>query len=120
MKNIFTDGSGWSGTRSGYAIVPGDGTPKVVWEPVERTNNEREYDAIIQALTEFTEPGDKILSDSQLCVNQILGKWRCNSTHLLGLQAQAQALLIERQCSIHWVPREQNLAGHILEQKPKS
>jgi ribonuclease HI len=112
---IWTDGSGWNGETSGYAIVFEDKRMSIlVRDKQNKTNNEREYEAIIEALHRCSRQ-DEIISDSQLCVNQIKGEWKVKQPHLLPLCNEAQLLLKEKQCTLKWIRREQNLAGHLLE-----
>jgi len=113
---IWTDGSGWNGESSGYAVVFENGKMSIlVREPFNKTNNEREYQAIIEALNRAYQ--DTIISDSQLCVNQINGNWKVKQQHLLPLCQEAQRLLAEKQCKLIWNRREENKAGHLLEAK---
>jgi ribonuclease HI len=113
---IWTDGSGWNGETSGYAIVFDMGrTAIVVREPVNKTNNEREYQAIIEALKLAHQ--DTIISDSQLCVFQINGIWKVKEKRLLPLCFEARRLLEEKQCALVWERRDTNQAGFLLERK---
>lgn len=118
MKTIWCDGSGFNGERSGYAIACDDGSePVIVWEPIDKTNNEREYEAVLTALRDIASKGDQILTDSQLVVNQVNGKWKLKEPKLFSLCVQCKKLLAEKKCTLKWIGRNDNMAGHLLEKK---
>jgi len=74
--NIYIDGSGWNGKQCGYAIAMENGEQIVRWFSEEHTNNEMEYQALLNALYHNAQKDDVILSDSQLVVNQVTKGWR--------------------------------------------
>lgn len=119
MERIFVDGSGFNGRTSGYCVVWENGpmgiTHEVFTLQENRTNNEMEYAAVIEALT--SSSNNEIYTDSQLVVNQVAGKWRVNEAHLKPLCQRVQELLKEKDSTLHWIPREENLAGHVLERR---
>lgn len=115
MSEVFIDGSGWNGKRCGYAFATSDGLSKIEWFTEEKTNNEMEYYALIIALKEVAKVGDVIKSDSQLVVNQVNGKWRVKEQRLFSCCKIAQENIKKLSCVLTWIPREQNLAGHLLE-----
>lgn len=82
-----------------------------------KTNNEAEYQALIEALKRAKKEGwfcCRILSDSQLVVKQTLGQWKCNQTHLQELRNEAMGLLAVLHATLEWIPREQNeRADHL-------
>lgn len=83
------------------------------------TNNDLEYLGVIYAL-EYARhyyPRRKILliSDSQLIVNHINGKFKCNIPNLQRLLSIVQKKM-KKGDKIRWVPRTKNLAGCHLEQ----
>jgi ribonuclease HI len=109
----YCDGSGWNGKRSGYAVI-GKGIYIQNFD-VEKTNNEMEYEAVLYALRNCN-PGDQIVTDSQLVVNQVLGKWRIKEDRLKPLCAECQRLMDDKSvdgknCVLGWIPREENKAG---------
>ena len=117
MSEIHVDGSGWSGKVSGYAIVFPDNPnkfPVVVKEEVNKTNNEREYEAIIVALRDHAEKGDVILSDCKLACDQVYGRMKVKEMRLFGLCNEVRALLTAKQCTLQWIERNQNKAGKLL------
>lgn len=85
----------------------------------EMTNNELEYEAILHA-TELAEKDDVILSDSKLCVEQIIGTFKIRQEHLKPYAHKARKTLESKPLTIKWIPREENLAGKFLEKQVKS
>lgn len=105
---VAQDASGKEiGLNYGCVGRPGDGL----------SNNVAEYQALIEALKRATAEHwrcCRILSDSQLVVNQTLGQWKCNQPHLQKLAAEAARLLANLHASLEWIPREQNKrADHL-------
>ena len=100
---------------------------------VQKSHNEYEYHAVIYALEEclpqvvkIWHEGDKVVlhSDSQLIVNQIIGKYKCQSDKLRRcknqlLELQKDYATREIVLNFIWIPRERNPAGWILESKKK-
>lgn len=117
METIFIDGSARPnpGKLSGAIVTP----EKEYIFDFKRlgTNNEAEYLTLIYYLEKFGKDNTRIYSDSQMLVKQLNGLWKVNSSlsyyrwfsmskHLLS--SFSNVILI-------WIPREQNLAGYILE-----
>jgi ribonuclease HI len=80
----------------------------------ECTNNEMEYAAVLWALN-IAEDGDIVYTDSQLVVNQVMGKWKVKEQRLAGFCVLAKEKLQSKQVILVWIPREENLAGKVLE-----
>lgn len=82
----------------------------------DKTNNEAELTAILKALS-LTSPKKfaTVFTDSQLAENLINKKWLTDKEHLLVILRQIW--LLERKYEIRWIPREQNIAGHIIEER---
>lgn len=86
------------------------------------TNNIAEYKALIAALQFIidnpillTEP-IIIKSDSRLVVEQMNGNWKVNDLKLISLvQAADKLMKVLFNIKIQWIPREENLAGKLLE-----
>jgi ribonuclease HI len=83
------------------------------------TNNVAEYWAVIKAIEWLTEQDDEyeaeILSDSQLVVQQLNGKWACHKPHLMALYLTAYGLLeLLNVCNFGWIPRSENQAADAL------
>ena len=114
--NIWFDGSGWNGKTSGYAVVFEDPSFEhiIVIEPVNRTNNEMEYEGAIEAAT-HASPGDTLITDSQLVEGQVNRGWKINFEHLQILNDKLKPLLREKNLTIKWVPRNDNKAGKLFE-----
>jgi len=113
--NIYCDGAGWNGKVSRYAIVY-DGVVNVVSVEEEFTSNDMEHKAVAEAV-KIAGEGDTILSDSQLVVYQILGKYRVKELKFLPSVQYVRKKLLETGAKIKWIRREENLAGHALEGK---
>lgn len=89
-----------------------------------KTNNEAEWEGAIEGLRMARELGARrvtIRTDSQLVSRQFSGQYQVNKPHLAVLHKRAVALKAEfEECSMVWVPREQNkdadaLANHALD-----
>lgn len=92
---------------------------KEVGEPIgEGTSNIAEYRALIRALAEAKSLGADevlVLSDSQLLVEQVNGRWKVRVPRLVPLRDEAvEAISQFARASIQWVPREQNVRAHAL------
>lgn len=110
---VYCDGSGWNGESSGYAIVfDSDTKPILIRNGENKTNNEREYEAVIEAAKMSFQA--EIVTDSQLVVNQVNGSWKVKEIRLLHLCREAQRLIRENQCTLKWVRREENKAGFLF------
>jgi|GEM_PF-6456336 len=100
-------------------------THKVIYFKRKMTNNELEYEALIQALCYIhIEMADHanimILGDSRLVINQVTGKWVVNKSHLKILNdvaVQWFRILNNKKkfLGLKWTPRHKNKAGIILE-----
>ena len=82
------------------------------------TNNQAEYTALITALEEAGRLGAEqldIRTDSQLMVEQILGRYRVRNENIRPLFEEARKLLVTfRSYSITHIPREQNREADAL------
>ena len=112
---IYVDGAGWNGYASAYAVVGEAGNVikyEVFYQP--HTNNEMEYTATLIAAR--LAPADSvILSDSQLVVFQVLGEYSIKEEKFLPAAEEIRRLMEEKNLTLKWIPRGQNLAGHFLE-----
>lgn len=87
------------------------------------TNNIAEYHALIYALAiaQHIEDDVVIRSDSKLVVEQVNGNWKVKNPKLKTFCKDARILIDMRKqlfnvsTELRWLPREQNLAGHMLE-----
>jgi len=114
--HIYCDGSGWNGKKCGYCFTTDTGYTEKHFFNENFTNNQMEYRGIIEGM-KYASNGSEIITDSMLCYNQILRKWKIKTSHLIYLAIQARDLMKSKQLRISWVSREENLAGHILEKK---
>ena len=112
-------GPGWIGV---LALLDGQVLEEESLPIGKTTSNAAEYRAFIHAieLARKLAPDEVVFySDSQLLVNQVLGKFACKSEHLRRLLAQAQELLRQLpKWELIKVPREKNLA-HRLTRGPE-
>jgi len=76
------------------------------------TSNQAEYYAITKALDnpEATE----ILSDSQLAISQLNGKYAIRDQKMKRSVMVIWELIKDREVKFTWIPRKENLAGRIL------
>lgn len=84
----------------------------------ETTNNVAEYTAVIEGLTRAQELGARTVtlrSDSLLLINQLTGRYRVKTPHLVPLHRRARSIAagFER-ISFHHVPREENVEADRL------
>lgn len=115
VQIIYVDGSGWNGILSAICYGTKDNL-KIKSYPFQRTNNEMEYDAIINGCL-IANDYDIIYSDSQLAVLQILGKYSVKEQRLLPLREKAKKLIDDKHLLIKWIPRHENHAGILLDKR---
>lgn len=122
--NIYCDGSGWNGLVSGWCIFA-DGmdlkpNPILMKFPVEYTNNEMEYYAMIKALiVSMAVKKPVVYSDSKLVVEQLNGNYKVKSENLLLLSNIARNLIDATEAKVVWIPRDKNKAGQLLDKYMK-
>ena len=87
------------------------------------TNNDLEYLAIIYGIEYarkyYPKEPVEIKSDSMLAVKQINHQWNIKGDNLISLKKRVEGKRTKL-ISIHWIPREFNLAGIYLEGLGKS
>jgi len=105
----YIDGSGWNGRESRTAVLV-QGSP-LIDTYGEHTNNEMEYQALITCLDSFK--ADTIYTDSQLLVGHLTRGWKVKALNLVPYYKKAKELL--KSTNLVWVPRDENLAGKLLE-----
>ncbi len=115
---VWVDGAGVSllGQKAKICVLF-EGSEAKVTQYDQGTNNEMEYGALIEALSDPRSQGATIYTDSELVVGQVSGGMKVKADHLRPLVEQARALRAERQARLVWVSREQNLAGKVLERR---
>lgn len=121
-NDIYIDGAGWNGKCCKICIASNRNSYKIIeyWE--EQTNNQMEYLALLNAI-EYAKTCTigyntlNVSTDSELMYKQLTGKYKTRNIGLLFLQERLQALLNEVTFSLdlHWIPREENIAGIILD-----
>ena len=117
-KEIYVDGA-CSGNPGKSRIAIASEDLKKTRNIGYGTNNRAEYLALIYGLLYAKHLGEPVVikADSQLVVNQVNGNYKVKSVALQPLHKRAQHLLLEisHPVEIIWIPRELNLAGHMLE-----
>ncbi len=82
------------------------------------TNNESEYLGLLEVIKKIVNlniQNVKIMGDSQLVVNQILGVWKCDSPTLRALNQQVHIYLSKiPNWTLKWVRREENQEADLL------
>jgi ribonuclease HI len=84
----------------------------------ETTNNVAEYTAVIRGLEEAKRLGAHevlLRSDSQLLINQLIGRYRVKAPHLQPLYRRVRSLMSGfAKVDLEHVPRERNAAADSL------
>lgn len=101
-------------------VVPDEGI-KILDDIGDKTNNQAEWEALIEALKLAQQYGwtsIKIYSDSKLVVEQFNNNWKIKDEHLLSLYVGAKTLagLLDT-VDLQWISRSENLAGIELERR---
>ena len=111
---IMIDGSG-----TGYSAAFFSENEVYYTHQEGATNNDAEYNGAILAL-EHLPDGAKalVLSDSELVVNQINGKYQCNLPRLNEKRRRVQSLINNKNLDVkfEWMPREKNRADLAIRQ----
>jgi ribonuclease HI len=125
--NIFCDGActgnGGNNQKAGIGVViEWQGKkPLILSKGIgDRTNNEAEYEGLIEALQIIRDENIKdvkIHSDSNLMVQQVNGNWQCRDIKLKPLLFKAQKRIEWLKNNKHnielvYIPRELNLADN--------
>ncbi len=111
----YADGAGWNGKISRTCMVSESGT-RLIATHGDLTNNQAEYVAAIDAASHMPCSGILRL-DSRLVIEQVRGTWKINDPVLEVAAKQLRFLTNYKGIVLSWVPREFNLAGHVLEGK---
>lgn len=135
LNKIYCDGSGYNGNESKSIFLIDDykidngfniSIPHIRHSKVSYTNNEMEYDAILEAIV-YIRTNESvraitpciILSDSQLVIRQINKQYKIRDKKLIKLNQQLNEhlrYLDENQIILfEWIPRTENTAGKILD-----
>ena len=86
------------------------------------TNNQAEYLALAYALALLLSRGIKenvvVRGDSQLVIRQLNGVYKVKNKKLKPLYETVKGYLNKfKNIKLEWVPREENLAGHVLDRR---
>lgn len=102
--------------RNGEAIAKHYGC---IGRGPEMTNNVAEYRAVRGALKWLAaNQGDesaRVMTDSKLVVEQVNGRWDCNSEKLMPLRDECRTLILGMtNIMLLWIPRAQNEVADAL------
>src|SRR4051812_32015369 len=121
--HIYTDGCakgnpGPSGIGASFQDEQGQELYAISASVGLGSNNQAEYKAVARALWDAVGFGLQhvhVYSDSQLVVNQVLGKWACRDRNLhLLKQAILNLSAVFQSFTIQYVPRERNTRADRL------
>jgi ribonuclease HI len=83
--------------------------------------NRAEADAILVAITEYAPVVQMVIcTDSEVFIRQFTGMYRIKDNILKELHNKIQEECRGRNISFQYVPREENRAGHVLEEIKRS
>jgi ribonuclease HI len=113
---IFTDGAskGNPGESGAGAVIFQDGKEikRITKYLGKKTNNEAEYQAVIEALKEVvsmkTNENILLFSDSEFLVRQLKGEYAVKAQTIKPLFEQVDNLRKNLQLKVQWVPRDNN------------
>jgi len=124
MKGYFDGASRSNPGDAGAGCLLMDDNGNVVWSRARylgvKTNNEAEYSALINLLTEARARGIKkleVYGDSKLVVSQVTHQWKIKMPHLFELASQVWELADGIKVTYAWVPRERNKLADALSNK---
>ena len=107
--------------RASICVVIPSEDFKIIEHIGNKTNNQAEWDALIEALKLAQLRGwkeIKIYSDSQLVVEQFNDRWKVKDTNLSSSYLVAKTLEgLFDVVDLQWISRSQNLAGIELERR---
>lgn len=121
MTIVYVDALPYPVPRGAWIRADGNKIKEVTFRLLDNggsiTNNEAEYAALIQAVTDHIDWPEwvQFKMDSLLVCNQIKGTWVVRADNLKPWNAQAMDLLKKCNATVDWIPRGQNLAGKLLE-----
>lgn len=121
MKGFFDGASRSNPGDAGAGSLLLDDDGQVVWSRAQylgvKTNNEAEYTALINLLTEARARGIKeleVYGDSKLVVSQVTHQWKIKMPHLFELASKVWELAADMKVTYTWVPRERNKLADAL------
>jgi len=124
MKGFFDGASRSNPGDAGAGSLLMDDNGQVVWSKAQylgvKTNNEAEYSALINLLTEARARGInelEVYGDSKLVISQVTHQWKIKMPHLFELAAKVWELTDGMKVTYEWVPRERNKLADALSNK---
>jgi len=124
MKGFFDGASRSNPGEAGAGSLLLNDNGQVVWSRAQylgvKTNNEAEYTALINLLTEARARGIKeleVYGDSKLVVSQVTRQWKIKMPHLFELASKVWELTSGMKVVYAWVPRERNKLADALSNK---
>ena len=119
MFKIFTDGGsrGNPGPAAcAYVVLDGAGNVKEKRGKYLgiATNNEAEYQGVIEALTAVADKEIAFFLDSKLVVSQLNGLWKIKEPRLRELLTKIKILETGKNITYSYVPRSQNYLADLL------
>ena len=88
-----------------------------------KTNNEAEYEALIEALKWLIEinvykEDCTIYTDSKLVFGQVIAGWKINHSHLMLLNGKVKALLnsVNFKVDLEYTPRKNQIANELAQE----
>ena len=116
---VYVDGSGQNSSGNGSAIafiLEGEKKGHVEHKN-GLTNNQAEHLAILAALKTIPPKAEvEVLSDSELAVNQLTGRYKIRNPELQELSQKIIKVMQDRKLNVKftWIPRAKNEAGKLL------
>jgi ribonuclease HI len=122
-KTFHIDGAGSrpDGTGSGFGWVRLDRNEQRIKWIAGLTCNEAEYRGLLSVLKHLAPGSTAIINtDSQLVCEQFNCRWAVRDPDLRALLQKARDLIEDKELSVQvrWIPREENLAGKLLDRTP--
>ena len=120
QKTFYVDGgtanNGQFGLQKSVICATGTSVKPLFFKDVgDKTNNESELLAILELLQTTKVKKLTILSDSQLAVHLVNKSWSTKIDRLKKILREIW--VIEKQFTITWIPRKENKAGWIIEER---
>jgi len=116
---VYVDGSGQNSSGKGSAsafLIEGQKKQHVAHRD-GLTNNQAEYGGILLALKAVGPKSEvEILSDSELAINQLTGRYKIRDPELQELSRKITKVIQDRRLRVQfsWIPRSRNKAGKLL------
>ena|SRR2546422_11196116 len=103
----YTDGAGWNGRLSRWAVVNDNSFQRAFEEVEPYTNNQTDY--AMQAAIGLAKDGDEICSDSELIVYQLSGTYKVSDKKLRPLhQACIDSMKRKPRLRVRVIKRKSN------------